>query len=173
MPGTGTWVSWPTVGKRWNLVLLAAAVIVAAGVVMGVIGCGGGGDSVSTEEYESSVVNTRDRVDFALGRIAQSQSEDELLERMDESAALIDDAAGQLADVTPPDQFEDGNERLVRELRQLSADIQGTADQAREVGFEDLLSGGPGLSFESWDRVNATLAELSEQGIDVQPLGRH
>ncbi len=174
MPGTtAAPVSWLAVGKRWNLVFLVAAVLVVAGVVVAVAGFGGGGGPASKEDYEASVVNTRDRVDFALGRIAQAQSKEELLERMDEAASLIDDAAGSLADVNPPTEFEDETERLVRQLRQLSTDIQGTADQARVPGFDYILTGAAGLNFDSWDRVNAILAELAEQGIDVQPIGRH
>ena len=42
------------------------------------------------------MVNARDRADFALGRLSQAQSLDELLSRMDEAAATIDDAAGDL-----------------------------------------------------------------------------
>ena len=75
--------------------------------------------------------------------------------------------------MTPPDELETLNDRLVKQLRQLSNDVQGTADQARELGFENLLSGADGLSFDSWDRVNAVLVELKAKGIVVEQLARH
>ena len=72
----------------------------------------------------------------------------------------------------PRDDLADQHERLVDQLGQLAADIQGTADQARVPGFEDILPGSQGLNFESWDEINAILAELRRQGIEVEPLAR-
>jgi hypothetical protein len=163
------------VGKRWNLVLLGLVVVAAALAAVAILGFGGGGsgDTLSTAEYQTAVVNARDRVDFAFERVSQSSSEEELLQRMEESGAVISDAAGELDDVSPPEQFEDANKRLVRQMRQLSADLEGTAAQAREVGFESLLSGAAGLSFDSWDVINTILGELAEQGVEVEPLERH
>ena len=89
---------------------------------------------------------------------------------MDEAADTIDDIAGDLDDHGAPDDLTDQHERLVDQLEQLAADIQGTADQARVPGFEDILQGAAGLNFESWDEINAILAELRRQGIEVEPL---
>ena len=91
---------------------------------------------------------------------------------MDEAADTIDDTAGDLDDVGVPSDLEDPHERLVDQLRRLAADIQGTADQARVPGFEDILQGAAGLNFESWEEINAILAELRRQGIEVDPLAR-
>ena len=79
---------------------------------------------------------------------------------MDEAADTIDDTAGDLDDHGAPDELADQHERLVDQLEQLAADIQGTADQARVPGFEDIITGAAGLNFESWDEINAILAEL-------------
>ena len=154
--------------------LLIVAVAGAAAVAIGVAAftLGGGDDSASSEDYELTVVNTRDRTDFALSRLSKAQSLEELLERMDEAAAAVDSAAGDLDGAGVPGTFEDETERLVEQLRMLAADVQGTADQARVPGFENILNGAAGLNFESWDRINAILAELRKQGIDVQPLAR-
>jgi hypothetical protein len=92
---------------------------------------------------------------------------------MDEAAKTIDAAAGDLDGVTPPKSLEDEHGRLVGKLQALSADVQGTADQAREPGFEDLLLAADGLNFDSWNEINAILEELREQGVEVQPLSRH
>ena len=60
----------------------------------------------SVQEFEQSIVTTRDRVDFALERITRAESRDELLGRMDEAADTIDAAAGDLDDVGAPRAYE-------------------------------------------------------------------
>jgi hypothetical protein len=142
-------------------------------VVVVVSGCGGGGGTPSVQELERSIVSTRDRVDFVLARITQAQSKDELLERMDEAAAAIETAAGDLDRGGASTGYERDVDELVDSLRQLAFDVEATADQIRQPGFGDLLTGARGLSFESWDSVNLTLAGLRRKGIDVAPLERH
>ncbi len=158
-------------GRTWVLV---GGVAVAAIVAIAAVGCGFGGDDSATSqsEYQVVVVNSRDRVEFALARLPKAQTLEEFLTRMDEAADTIDDTAGDLDDLGAPDDLADQHERLVDQLGQLAADIQGTADQARVPGFEDILQGAAGLNFESWDEINAILAELRRQGIEVEPLAR-
>ena len=160
-------------GKRGTWLVIAAVAVTA--VVVGVVGfaLGGSDQPSSSAEYEAVVVQTRDRVDFVLGRLSTAQSLEELLTRMDEAAKTIHAAAGDLDEVTPPKALEDEHGRLVSQLETLSVDIQGTANQAREPGFETLLLGAAGLNFPSWDAINAILGELQKQGIDVQKLSRH
>ena len=148
------------------------AVAVAAVVAIVAVGCGLGGDDSATsqEDYQTAVVNSRDRVEFALGRLSKAQTREAFLERMDEAAETVDDAAGDLDDLGAPSDLADPHERLVDQLGQLAADIQGTADQARVPGFEDIFQGAAGLNFESWDKINAILAEFRRQGIEVDPL---
>ena len=135
-------------------------------------GCGGS-STPSVQELERSIVATRDRVDFALARITLAQSRDELLGRMDEAADAIDDAAGDLEGVGSPNDYEREVGELTDSLRQLAFDVRATADQIRQPGFDDLLGGTRGLSFESWDSVNRALAALSRKGIEVALLERH
>jgi hypothetical protein len=145
------------------LLLVAAAVLVS--------GCGGGGVP-SVEEFSEAVVLNRNRADFALTRITRADSQDELLNRMDEASAVIDKAAGALADEGAPSDYQPEADDLVKSLRQLAVDIQATAGQARIPGFENLLTGDgfQGLSFDSWDSVNKALAGLAGKGIPVSIL---
>ena len=147
--------------------VVAIVAIVAVGLVLG-----DDDSSTSQEDYQTAVVNTRDRVDFALGRLPKAQTLEELLDRMDEAAETIDDAAGDLDNLAAPTELTSPHERLVDQLGQLAADVQGTADQARVPGFEDILNGAAGLNFDSWDKINAILMELRRQGIEVEPLAR-
>ena len=160
-------------GTRTWLAVAVVAVLVAGGVVLAGLALGGGDDQSSAAEYQVAAVEARDRVDFVLGRLSRAQSFDELLERMDEAAAAVDNAAGELDDETPPEALADEHGRLVEQLGLLSDDLQGTADQARVPGFEDIFLGAQGLNFESWDKINAVLEELEDQGVVVEPLSRH
>jgi hypothetical protein len=147
------------------LVLLAALLLVATG-------CGGSGDP-SPEAYSEAVVLNRNRVDFVLARITRAKSQDELLTRMDEAALLIGKAADELDAKGAPADFQPEADDLVNSLRQLSVDVQATADQVREPGFENLLQGTRGLSFDSWDDVNKALAGLAGKGVQVSILQNH
>jgi len=161
--------------ERKTLVIgavVASAAAVAAVAIVGLALGGGGGETTTKVDYQAAIVNTRDRIDFSLGRLSRAQTLEELLTRMDEAAATIDDAAGDLDDLGAPDALEDQHERLVEQIESLAADIQGTADQARTPGFEDILSGAAGLDFPAWIEINSILAELRRQGIDVEPLAR-
>jgi len=161
------------VARRWQL-LLPGAVLLAAVIVAVAFAARGGDEGAPTvQEYKASVVNTRDRVDFALSQLPAAQSEEDFLARLDGAGGLIEEAIDDFDDAGAPPRFEEESERLVRHLRQLAADLQGTAAQARDVGFERLLGGARGLNFPSWDKANATLAELRRQGIAVKPIARH
>ncbi len=127
----------------------------------------------SVQEFERSIVATRDRVDFVLARITRAPTRDELLGRMDEAADTIDDAASDLESVGTPKDYESDVGNLVESLHQLAFDVKATADQIRQPGFGELLTGTRGLSFESWDAVNLALEGLSGRGIEVAPLERH
>ena len=146
------------------LVLLAALLLVAAG-------CGGG--EPSPEDYAQAVVLNRNRVDFVLARITRAKSQDELIARMDEAALLIGKAGDELDDKGAPADFQPEADDLVKSLRQLSVDIQATADQVRQPGFENLFEGTRGLSFDSWDDVNKALAGLAGKGVQVSILQNH
>ena len=86
---------------------------------------------------------------------------------------MIDRAADDLADAGAPAAHEQTNKRLVAALHELSTDLEGTAAQMQQPGFTDLLQGTRGLSFDSWTKVNALLADLRDDGIAVPALERH
>ena len=148
--------------RRLAIASLAAIFVIAAA------GCGGGG-TASPAEYADAVVLNRDRVDFALARITRAQSQDELLNRMDEASTVIDKAAGELEDKGAPDEYQPEAGNLVKQLRQLSVDIEATAEQAQQPGFEGLVTDPhlQGLSFDSWTKMNKALAGLAGKGIKV------
>jgi ABC-type enterochelin transport system substrate-binding protein len=150
--------------RRLSLLLLAVVAIVLAA------GCGGS----SRDDFESSVIDTRNSVDGALTHITDNpSSKEELLSRMEQSAVAIDRAAERLDQEKAPDEFEAEQDQLVKAYRQLGVDIDAAAKSLREPEFENLVTGSQGLSFESWNQANRVLGKLRTQGIDVKPLGRH
>jgi hypothetical protein len=149
-----------------SLILAVTAVTIAAG-------CSGSG-TASRADFEQNVGTARDQVDAALAHITDNPSgKQELLDRMDESAANIDRTAEELDSREAPDGLDDERVRLVNAFRQLAVDLSQTADQIRQPDFGGLLEGTQGLSFQSWVDANDVLRQLREQGFDVQPLGRH
>jgi hypothetical protein len=150
---------------RLLVVLLLALGLVASA-------CGGSGEP-SVEEFSDSVVLNRNRTDFVLARITRAQSLEELFTRMDEAALTISKAADELEDTGAPSDYQPEADDLVKSLRQLSVDVQATADQARVPGFEGLITETNAISFDSWDQVNKALAGLAGKGIEVMILQRH
>jgi hypothetical protein len=151
---------------RLVLALLAALLVTAAA------GCGGGSTTASPADYAEAVVLNRDRVDFALTRITRSASVEELLNRMEEASTVIDKAASDLDDKGAPDEYQPEAGNLVKQMRQLSVDIEATAEQAQEPGFEGLITNPhlQGLSFDSWTKMNKALAGLAGKGIQVRVI---
>jgi hypothetical protein len=147
------------------------AFLVALVLMAVVAGCGGS-STASKSDYAASVVNARDRVDFALAQITQSKTKDEFLDQMVASSELIDDAANDFENASSAKGFDDESKKLAKAMHQLAVDLNATAEQIRLPGYEGLLD-AKGLNFDSWTAINATLADLNEQGIKVSPLGRH
>jgi len=152
-----------TAPRLFLLLLLAVGLIVS--------GCGA--SEPSAEEYSDAVVLNRNRTDFVLGRITRAQSLEELFTRMDEAALTISKAADELDETGAPSDYQPEADDLVKWLRQLSVDVQATADQARIPGFEGLITQTNAISFDSWDKVNKALAGLAGKGIEVTILQRH
>jgi hypothetical protein len=134
--------------------------------------CGGfGGPSV--EEYSDAVVLNRNRVDYVFGRITRADSVEEFLTRMDEAAIVIGKAGEELDKLGAPDDFQPEADNLVAAFNQLSIDTQATADQARQTGFEGLITETNAISFDSWDQANKALAGLAGKGVPVAILQRY
>jgi len=154
------------------LALVAVVIGVAFAVAVGVILLGDDA-TASRADYQASVVNARDRVDFALVRITRSQSTDELVERIDEASAVVGKTASDMDDVGVAEGFEGEHTRFVNTLRSFSDELAGTAAQFRDPTFAGTLPGITSLSFPQWDTLNRVLADLTERGLEVEQLPRH
>jgi hypothetical protein len=148
-------------------------VVALATVAAALAGCGGSDSLPTNAEYEQAVVEAIERTDYALARITRAKSKDELLKRMDEAEVAISAAADDLDEHGAPEVWTEENDKLVTSLGALGNDVGLTAEQIREPGFESLLLGARGLSFENWDKVNLALASLIGDGLQVPTLQPH
>jgi hypothetical protein len=148
-------------------ILAAIAVVVLAAV--GATACGGD-DSSDLQDYEASVVETRNNVDDALANISEAQSRRDFLNRMEQAAVLISRAADDLDDAEVAEGFEDETTELTAALRTLSTDLEQTAAQFRQTPE---LFNSPGLAFEGWTKTNQVLRGLAKQDIAVEPIANH
>ena len=92
---------------------------------------------------------------------------------MDEAAAVIDKAAGELDDTTAPAGLESPNGRLVAHLGTLATDVQGIADQLRVPGFDDILQGAEGLDFPELGQGQQRARRAASAGDRCRAASRH
>ena len=152
-----------------TLALGLAAVVAAC-----LLAACGGSSEVSKEDYAEAVVSTRDRVDFALAQITVGQGTvEDLVQRMEDAADLIDEAANDFDSAGAAQGFNDETTTLIAAFHQLAAALAGTANDASQPGMEGLLTGSNALQFPGWTKANRVLASLDEQGISVEPIGSH
>ncbi len=158
-----------------NTLLVLGGVAAAALIAVVVAVTALGGDKTATKpEYQATVVNTRDRVDFAYAQITKADSVENLIERLDVASAAIGDVADDVRDAAVAPGFEDLNSELADRLDAFSDTLAATADQ-----FEDPTSAGFGLDsitslgFVEWDDVNEVLTKMQKKGLEVELLERH
>ena len=149
--------------------IAAAAAVIVTAVGLAVVS----NDPPTQAEYQTEVASARNRTDAALQWVTKSQSSDELIARLEDAAIVIGRAADDLDEAGTLARYEETNKKLVAALRELSTDLEGTAAQMQQPEFTDLFQSTRGLSFESWTKVNARLADLRDDGITVPPLDRH
>jgi hypothetical protein len=146
-----------------------AVVTLVAALVAGAAACGGD-DSSELEDYEASVVDTRNRVEVAFANIAEAQTRADFSKRMEEASVRIERAADDLGEAEVAEGFEDETNKLTKALRQLAVDLEATAEQFR---LTPELFNTAGLNFEGWTQANQIFVSLSKQGIQVRPLDKH
>lgn len=132
-------------------------------------GCGG--DGASKEEFAKDVVAARNDTDAGLSQIVEATSFEDLLERMKSGAVAIRGAARDVREAPAPSELEDERDLLAKRLLALSDEIISTVETFEAI--PDQARATRALNFEQWDNVQASLASLRSQGIDVPALGRY
>ena len=147
--------------------LLAAFYLLLAAIVLA--GCGGGG--ASKEDFAEDVIAARNDTDAGLSQIVEASSFEDLLERMRTAAVEIRGAARDVREASAPGDLEDERDLLAERLLALSDEIISTVETFEAI--PDQAKATRALNFEQWDNVQASLASLRSEGIDVPALGRH
>jgi hypothetical protein len=132
-------------------------------------GCGG--DGASKEDFAQDVIAARNDTDAGLSQIVEATSLEDLLERMKSAAVQIRGAATDVREASAPDDLEEERDLLAERLLALSDEIISTVETFE--AFPDQAQATRALNFEQWDNVQASLASLRSEGIDVPALGRH
>lgn len=152
---------------RLRTTFAVATLLVA--LIAGGAACGGD-DSDELEDYEASVVDTRNRVEVAFANISEAQTRADFSKRMEEASVRIERAADDLGEAEVAEGFEDETDRLTKALRKLATDLEATAEQFR---LTPELFNTAGLNFPAWATANQIFTSLSKQGIQVRPLDKH
>ena len=168
-PGPGMRSRWPLIAGIVAAGVLAAGIVAVVGLAFG----GGGGNSTSKTAYQTTVVNARDRIDYALARIATSQSIPDLVQRINAASDTVESAANDLQQAKVASGFESDNKQLVLTLHAFSSELAGTAGTFSDPAFGGALANANSLSFPEWTKVNVILADMQRRGIAVALLARH
>jgi hypothetical protein len=168
-------LSWPDVSPRTTrLALLIVAAVVAAFVAAVAIRAFSGPGTATKAEYQATVQNARDRVDYALEQITKPTETDQLPDRFDQAAAVLAATSKDLDNAGVAKGFGDLNARLSDKLDEFSNELTNTAAQFRDPSFASGALGGiNSIGFTQWDDVNAILTEMNKRGLKVELLQRH
>ena len=175
---------------RWKWSTIGVVIAIAAAALVGAVVLGQAvaknDDPSSRAEYQGSVVLARDRIDFALARIGKSQSPEELVNRIDEAAAVVGASGVELADTNPPSELASAERwarpyaaGLLRRARRNSgdaarSDVRGFAHRAEQSQLQAVGRAEPRLRRASIRRHRGRAARpaLSARSASPRSLQR-
>jgi hypothetical protein len=148
--------------RRTALLILAA---------LALAGCGSSAP-LSKADYQQHL--RKDGLDLttALAALSRSSTKDDFLKGVDGVQKALNDVADDLDGITPPDDVQSANARLVEGFRQLADDFDEVKaatdkgpDAARQKGRQ--VTTGPASR-----EANQAIKEIQRRGYDVGELGR-
>ncbi len=145
----------------FTLALVSALLLLA--------GCGG--SEASKDDFARDVIAARNDADAGLAQIVQATSFDDLVARMKIAAVEVRAASGDVRTSEAPGELEDERDLLAERLIALSDEIISTVETFEAI--PDQAQATKALNFEQWNTVQASLASLRREGIDVPALERH
>ena len=149
--------------------LRQGSIIFALLAVLLLAGCGG--SEPSKQEFAASIVSARNDADDGLAQIVDANSFDDLLARMKVAAVDVRGAAGEVRKADAPSGLKDERDQLADRLIALSDEIISTVETFEAIPTQAQATRA--LNFEQWNKVQASLASLRREGIDVPALERH
>jgi hypothetical protein len=171
----------------------ALPVLVLAAALLVIAGCGGGGgqETLSKDEYAKMVAATGDSLTQAFQGVVDEvgklnpgniDSVDDLNELMSQLGDVVgggvdslNQAADDLAAVSPPEDAQAANDELIDGLRLLAGDFETFEQAIRDGEFskiEDLGSGFENIAnSEAGKMIQEAIDELKSKGYDVAGNG--
>jgi hypothetical protein len=151
-------------------ITLVGGVALSTALVLAVTGCGGGG-RLSKAEYEQKLQQGGRELATALGELSSSRSKNEFKKGVDDVEKALNDVADELDGVTPPQDVEGANQRVVDGFRQLARDFEAVK-AATEKGPDAARQAGRAITTGAASRkANQAIQEIKRRGYDVGQLG--
>jgi hypothetical protein len=145
--------------------------LVIASALLLAIAAGCGGAAATKADFRQDVLEARNGADAGLEQIVYATSVEDLLARMKTAAVEVRRASTDVREAAAPKELEDERGQLADRLQALSDEIAGTV--ATLEAFPNQAGKTGALNFAQWTAVQAELARLRKQGVDVPPLQRH
>jgi len=143
---------------------------VAAALTLAVAGCGGGG-RLTKAAYEQKLHDAGKGLAAAAQKVTRARSKDEFKDDVSEVQHALDHAADQLDGITPPEDVEGANDRLVHGFRGLSDDfdqVKDAADKGVDVARQKAQEITTGAAARE---AGQAITEIQRRGYDVGQLG--
>lgn len=150
--------------------LLAAALLAT---------CGGGSQEPSTKaEYERELRATMDDLEAAYGQAGSAidgtagstRSVGEVVEDLRSSQVALRDAGNRLDEIVPPESLAETHDELVAGVRDMADNVDRLIDAQETAERDPARAKQLAREFvndESFDRVQAAAAKLSDAGVDA------
>jgi hypothetical protein len=148
--------------RRSALLLLA---------VLALAGCGGG-SPLSKGEYEQKLQTGGRELTAALAQLSRSSSKPEFVKGVDQVEKALNDIADDLDGITPPEDVQSANDRLVDGFRKLAHDfeeVRAAADRGPDAARKKGREVTTGAASREADLA---IKEIQRRGYDVGELGR-
>lgn len=120
---------------------IALLLLVGASLGLAAAGCGGGGSSgapLSKDEYESRMQALQKELSSFGSAFENLSDPAELTDALREGADLLDEAAGKLEDIEPPDEIREAHERLAPGARAVADFFREVSDRLEKAKLAEL-----------------------------------
>ena len=142
----------------------------AAAFAVVLAGCGGGG-RLSKAEYEQTLRSAGNELSTAVDHLQQARSKEEFEHDVSDVQRALDAAADDLDAVSPPEDVEGANDRLVHGLRGLAHDfeeVRDAADQSVDAATSKAQQIRSGTASRE---AQQAVEELKRKGYDIGTFG--
>jgi hypothetical protein len=149
----------------------ARLLAVAALAALALAGCGSSGP-LSKADYEQRLQKSGRELTAALAQLSRSNTKEEFTQGVDRVENVLNDVADDLDGITPPEDVQSANARLVDGFRKLAGDfeqVKAAAEKGPDAARQKGRQVTTGLASREADQA---IKEIQRRGYDVGELGR-